>query len=106
MRHTAGFTYGALGNTPADSAFRAADLYHRAPSLAEFVDRLARLPLVAQPGTEWIYGPRTDVLGRVVEIVSGISLDRFFRERIFAPLGMDDTFYEVPTDRRASLAGY
>jgi CubicO group peptidase (beta-lactamase class C family) len=73
-------------------------------SLAENVRRLARLPLLHQPGTAWEYGLNTDVLGRVVEVVSGRPLDRFFAERIFAPLKMDDTYFVLPEAKRSRLA--
>jgi CubicO group peptidase (beta-lactamase class C family) len=66
--------------------------------------RLARVPLLFQPGTGWEYGLNTDVLGRVVEIVSGQSLDTFFRQRIFEPLNMQDTQFVVPPEKRARLA--
>ncbi len=73
-------------------------------TLAENVRRLAGLPLLHQPGTAWEYGLNTDVLGRLVEVVSGRPLDQFFAERIFRPLRMDDTFFLVPEDRRSRLA--
>ena len=62
---------------------------------------LAKLPLNFQPGEAWEYGPATDVLGRLVEVISGKPLDVFFRERIFKPLGMTDTFFYLPKDRLA-----
>ena len=77
-------------------------------NLADCCDRWAGLPLLFQPGTEWNYGVSTDVLGRVVEVVSGMSLDRFFDERIFAPLKMVDTGFFVrddQADRAARLYG-
>ncbi len=72
--------------------------------LADTVRRLAELPLGFEPGSRWNYGVSTDVLGRVVEVVSGQPLDRFLAERIFAPLGMHDTFFSVPADRAERLA--
>jgi CubicO group peptidase (beta-lactamase class C family) len=106
LRHTAGLTYGYFGETPADSAYRRADPSGRAADLADLMERLAALPLVDQPGDRWNYSFATDVLGRIVEVASGRSLDRFFRERVFAPLRMDDTFFEVPSDRRGRFTGY
>ena len=73
-------------------------------SLAENVRRLARLPLIHQPGTAWEYGLNTDVLGRLVEVVSGKSLGAFFAERIFGPLKMDDTHFVLPETKRNRLA--
>jgi CubicO group peptidase (beta-lactamase class C family) len=73
-------------------------------SLAENVRRLARLPLLHQPGTAWEYGLNTDVLGRLVEVVSGQSLSAFLAARIFAPLGMNDTHFVLPETKRNRLA--
>jgi CubicO group peptidase (beta-lactamase class C family) len=73
-------------------------------SLAENVRRLAGLPLANQPGTAWEYGLSTDVLGRLVEVVSGQSLADFFTERIFKPLKMSDTHFVIPQNKRARLA--
>jgi CubicO group peptidase (beta-lactamase class C family) len=73
------------------------------PLLADNVDRLATLPLNAQPGAEWRYGASTLVLGRVIEVVSGQTLDVFLRERIFEPLGMKDTAFNVPPEKLARL---
>ena len=73
-------------------------------SLAENVRRLAGLPLANQPGTAWEYGLSTDVLGRLVEVVSGQSLEQFFTERIFNPLKMNDTHFVLPEAKRSRLA--
>ncbi len=73
-------------------------------SLAENVRRLARLPLAHQPGTAWEYGLSTDVLGRLIEVVSGKSLDAFFAERILDPLKMNDTHFVLPESKRGRLA--
>src|SRR5262249_17491840 len=67
--------------------------------LAENIKRLASVPLFHQPGSAWTYGLNTDVLGRVVEVASGKSLDEFFRERIFGPLGMRDTAFYPPAEK-------
>src|SRR5205823_5954487 len=75
--------------------------------LAQACDDWAALPLLFQPGTEWNYGVSTDVLGRVVEVLSGLTLDEFFRTRIFEPLGMDETGFSVPeADHRRLAALY
>ncbi len=68
-----------------------------APSLTEFADRLATLPLVADPGTKWSYSVSLDLLGRVIEVASGMPLDRFLQTRLFDPLGMTSTYFQVPT---------
>ena len=101
LRHTAGFTYGFQNRSNIDAAYRAGKLesWHGAHDLESFVAALAELPLEFAPGTSWNYSVATDVLGAVVERVSGQSLDTFFRERIFQPLGMDDTFFHVPADK-------
>jgi CubicO group peptidase (beta-lactamase class C family) len=72
--------------------------------LQGYVAALAKLPLSFQPGDAWEYGPATDVLGRLVEVVSGQPLDKFFADRIFKPLGMTDTFFYLPKDRAPRLA--
>lgn len=98
LTHTSGLTYGFHHATPVDAMYRAGGFEWGSPpgaDLAECCDRWAGFPLLFQPGTEWNYGVSTDVLGRLVEVVSGMSLDRFFSERIFAPLGMSETAFWV-----------
>ena len=98
LSHTSGLANGFEG--PAGDYVRKANL-PRGGSLDERVKRLAKLPLNFQPGTQWEYSPGTgfDTLGRVVEILSGMSLEQFFQARIFQPLGMKDTFFTVPASR-------
>jgi CubicO group peptidase (beta-lactamase class C family) len=109
LSHTSGLTYGFLQVHPVDAIYRAAGFEFGAPKgmdLAGACDAWAGLPLRFQPGTAWGYGVSTDVLGRVVEVVSGQSLDAFVRDRILAPLGMKDTRWWVEgadTDRLAAL---
>jgi CubicO group peptidase (beta-lactamase class C family) len=109
LSHTSGLTYGFHYAHPVDAMYRAAGFEWGVPpgaDLAAACDMWAALPLVFQPGTEWNYGVSTDVLGRVVEVVSGQTLDRFFQDRIFAPLGMTDTGFWAPPadhDRLAAL---
>ena len=95
MRHTAGLTYGFFGDTPVKKAYNAANLFQGDFDNAIFVDRLAKLPLAYQPGTTWDYSHSIDVLGRVVEVVSGKSLYQFERENLLDPLGMADTAFDV-----------
>ena len=97
LTHTAGLTYGFHRVHPVDAMYRAAGFEWSAPpgaDLARACDVWAGIPLLFQPGAEWNYSVATDVLGRVVEVVSGQRLDEFFAARILGPLGMTDTgFY-------------
>ncbi len=95
LTHTAGLASGTGGPT-FELAKGLAEFRKPENTMAEYVRELAKLPLNFQPGTAWEYGPATDVLGRMVEVISGMTLDRFFAERIFAPLGMKDTHFYVP----------
>jgi CubicO group peptidase (beta-lactamase class C family) len=95
LRHTSGLTYGFFGPGLVKKAYLEAKLGDDDLTNAEFVDRLARLPLAYQPGTTWDYSHSTDVLGRVVEVVSGATLLQFEKERILDPLGMRDTSFFV-----------
>jgi CubicO group peptidase (beta-lactamase class C family) len=107
LSHTSGLTYGFLWAHPVDELYRRAGFEWGTPKgadLAEVCDRLATLPLLFQPGREWNYSVATDVLGRVVEVASGMPLDRFFAERIFAPLGMTETAFWVPEALQPRLA--
>jgi CubicO group peptidase (beta-lactamase class C family) len=95
MRHTSGLTYGFFGEGMVKKAYVEANLGADDPDLAEFTERLAKLPLAYQPGTTWDYSQSTDVLGRVIEVVSGKSLYQFEKERLLDPLGMKDTGFYV-----------
>jgi CubicO group peptidase (beta-lactamase class C family) len=101
LRHTAGLTYGFQNRSNIDAAYRAGKIedWHGNLDLDGFVAALAQLPLEFSPGTAWNYSVATDVLGLVVERVSGQSLDAFFESRIFAPLGMKDTGFTVPQEK-------
>jgi CubicO group peptidase (beta-lactamase class C family) len=107
LTHTAGLTYGFHHAHPVDAVYRAAGFEWGSPpgaDLAECCEQWAQLPLLFEPGSEWNYSVSTDVLGRVVEVASGQTLDRFFAERIFEPLGMTDTgFSASDLDRLAAL---
>lgn len=102
LMHTSGLANGFEG--PAGDYVRRANLPADG-SLDERVKRVAKLPLNFQPGTQWEYSPSTgfDTLGRVVEILSGMSLEQFFKTRVFEPLGMKDTFFTVPPNRLADV---
>ena len=99
MSHTAGLSYGVFGDTLVDRQYRDADILSNT-DLAEMTARLGKIPLQYQPGTRFHYSVSVDVLGRVVEVLSGQPLDEFFQQRIFAPLEMTDTFFEVPADKK------
>lgn len=101
LRHTAGLTYGFQNRSNVDAAYRESKMenWHGNLDLDGFVAALGRLPLEFSPGEGWNYSVATDVLGAVVERVSGQTLDAFFQTRIFAPLGMHDTFFAVPEDK-------
>lgn len=106
LTHTSGISYG---DGPAVSLYKQAGVYSwyfadKPEPMAVYVDRLAGLPFDAQPGERFVYGFSTDVLGVVVEKVSGQSLDGFFRERIFAPLDLKDTSFFLPAEKRDRLA--
>src|SRR5882724_6364226 len=94
LRHTSGLTYGIFGNTPVKKQYLEAKLFSDDPTNADFVDRIAKLPLANHPGTVWDYSHSTDVLGRIVEVVSKKSLYEFEKERILDPLGMKDTAFD------------
>ncbi len=106
LTHTAGLTYGFHHAHPVDAMYRAAGFEWSAPDLdlAGCCDRWAELPLLFQPGSEWNYSVATDVLGRVVEVVAGVPLDRFFGERIFGPLQMHDTAFAADAAQAERLA--
>jgi CubicO group peptidase (beta-lactamase class C family) len=101
LRHTSGLTYGAVGANPLKQAYIDMKVNDRGQTNAEMADKLAKLSLVYQPGTTWEYSMSTDVLGRVVEVASGMPLDKFIEERITKPLKMGDTAFEVPADKKA-----
>ncbi len=107
LTHTAGLTYGFHYAHPVDALYRQAGFDMGTPpghDLVTVCDMWAELPLLFEPGSEWNYSHATDVLGRVVEVASGQSLDEFFRTRIFQPLGMTDTAFWVSPDREDRLA--
>jgi Beta-lactamase class C and other penicillin binding proteins len=99
LRHTSGLIYGTRGKSLVNAAYIDAKIGDRSASNEEFVAKLSRLPLRFSPGDRWEYGVSTDVLGRVVEVVSGKTLGEFLNERIFAPLGMTDTGFYVTADK-------
>src|SRR6188472_1754837 len=108
LTHTSGLTYGFQQANAVDEAYRAAGFFLDPPpdhDLASACDVWAGLPLLFEPGAEWNYSVATDVVGRIVEVVSGQTLDEFFAQRIFAPLGMTDTGFSVSEAKSARLTG-
>jgi CubicO group peptidase (beta-lactamase class C family) len=115
LRHTSGLTYAFTGNSPVQRRYGEAKLFAGDPtyarqfltrdlSNAQFVVELAKLPLIAQPGASWDYSHSTDVIGRVIEIVSGKTLGAVLDERILRPLSMNDTAFYVPAEKYERLA--
>ncbi len=107
LTHTSGLTYGFHYAHPVDAMYRAAGFEWGSPpelDLAGAVDAWASMPLLFEPGTEWNYSVSSDVLGRLVEVISGQPLDRFLAEQVFGPLGMTDTGFSVPEPDQARLA--
>src|SRR4051794_9057029 len=103
MRHTSGITYGFYGDSLVRKAYAAANIYAGNFDLAEFAERIAKLPLHNQPGALWQYGHSTDVLARIMEITSGKSLFEIERENLLDPLGMNNTGFFVTEPERLKL---
>src|SRR5712672_2989147 len=103
MRHTSGITYGFYGDSLVRKAYAAANLYAGDFDLAEFAERIAKLPLHNQPGALWQYGHSTDILARIMEIVSGKTLLEVEREKLLGPLGMTDTGFFVTDPEKQKL---
>ena len=106
LTHTSGISYGG---GPAQQQWKEADIQgwyfaDREEPIRETVKRMATLPLSAQPGERWVYGYNTDILGAVIEVASGMRLDRFLLQHIFEPLGMKDTHFYVPREKASRLA--
>jgi CubicO group peptidase (beta-lactamase class C family) len=107
LAHTSGLSYGLFDpGTPIHTAYNERKVLNPATPLSDMIEQLAELPLTFQPGTSWEYSVATDVLGRVVEVVSGQSFGDFLQARIFGPLGMTDTGFIVPEAERDRLVGY
>jgi len=109
MSHNAGFSYGFFTETPVDKLQRDADPLNIDNTLDEFIRRMAKLPLNAEPGSEWHYSVSVDIQGYLVQKLSGMPFDKFLEERVFKPLKMVDTGFYVPKDkldRFAQVYGY
>jgi len=103
LRHNSGITYGFYGDSLVRKTYAAANIYAGDFTLAEFVERIAKLPLHNQPGELWQYGHSTDVLGRIMEITSGKSLFEIEKEKLLDPLGMNNTGFFVTEPERLKL---
>jgi CubicO group peptidase (beta-lactamase class C family) len=104
LRHTSGITYGFYGDGPVRKLYANSGLFEGDFDNAQLAERIAKLPLAEQPGTLWDYGHSTDILGRVIEVISGKSLYEFERERLLDPLRMPDTAFKVDDSKRGRVA--
>ena len=103
LMHTAGLTYG-WGNKPVDERYKEANIFERGTTLAVMVKKLGDIPLVHEPDERWTYGVSVDVLGYLVEVVSGMPFEEFLQTRLFKPLGMVDTAFSVPPEKMDRFA--
>ncbi len=107
LTHTSGLGYAQIGSKEANAIYAKSNLTAgigvKDDNLLDAMNRLAQLPLMHQPGEKWTYGLNTDLLGCLVELISGMSLDKFFKTRIFEPLGMNDTYFTIPKEKANRL---
>ena len=103
LTHTAGLTYG-WGNKPVDARYKALKMSAASATLADMAKTLSDIPLVHEPGERWTYGVSTDLLGYLVEVVSEMPFEAFLQTRIFEPLGMIDTAFSIPPEKRDRFA--
>lgn len=109
LTHTSGIGYAQIGSPTMNAIYYKASVVggiglQPGGLLANNIKKLASLPLVHNPGEKWTYGLNTDVLGYLIEVVSGMSLDDYFRKKIFEPLGMKDTYFYIPQEKQSRLA--
>lgn len=104
LRHTSGLTYGFFGDTEVDQAYRRNGVLLTDRNIEDTVSKLSKIPLLHQPGQRFHYSVSTDVLGRLIEVVSEERFDDYLQEHIFEPLGMEDTFFTVPRNKRDRFA--
>ena len=104
LRHTSGLTYGFFGNSPVDKIYMEQGILRRDANIEDTVRKLGTIPLKHQPGTTWEYSVSIDVLGRLIEVLSGMAFDDYLTERIFEPLGMHDTGFFVPEEKMNRFA--
>ncbi len=107
LTHTSGIGYADIGSREANAIYAKAGITAgvgvKEDKLLDAMNRLGKLPLMHQPGEKWTYGLNTDLLGCLVEVISGMTLDEFFKKRIFEPLGMNDTYFTVPKEKASRL---
>ena len=108
LTHTSGITYGDFNPGQIKSMYEKFDmvgvgLYHEEWTNEEFCNQLAKVPLIFEPGTKFLYGLNMDVLGRIVEVASGQELDEYFNQYVFQPLGMTDTYFNIPKNKQERL---
>ena len=108
VSHTGGLTYGFFSRSQVDTLYQQANILDRNSTLGEMVGKLANIPLRQQPGTQWHYSVGVDVQGHLLEVLAGKPLDQVLRERVFEPLGMNDTGFWVhertgPVSRRCTV---
>jgi len=104
MQHTAGFTYGIFGNTPVDRLYNEKGILSSDLTQQEFINAVAELPLLFEPGSRWNYSIAVDIQGYLIEKWTGVELGQFLNEHIFVPLGMDETMAWVPASKTTNLA--
>ena len=104
MRHTSGMTYGLFGDSRVDEMYNDANVLTGNKTVADFVDKLSKLPLKHQPGTQWEYSVSVDVQGRLIEVLSGMDLATYMSERVFKPLDMPDTSFRMSEDKSGRFA--
>ena len=104
MRHTSGMTYGLFGNSRVDKMYNDAGVLSGNKTVAEFVEKLSKLPLKHQPGTRWEYSVSVDVQGRLIEVLSGMDLATYMSERVFKPLDMRDTAFRMTEEKSGRFA--
>lgn len=104
MNHTAGFTYGRFSESQVDALYVKEDIQNPDTTLADMMEKLARIPLRQQPGTQWHYSISVDIQARLVEVLSGMTFDAFLEQNVFQPLGMKDTGFYVQAEKAARLA--
>jgi CubicO group peptidase (beta-lactamase class C family) len=106
MSHSGGLTYGYFGSTAVDKMYTEAKVLDPDQNLQSMIDRLAKIPLLFSPGERWQYSVSVDVQGYLVEKLSGQPFPEFLRQRVFAPLGMSDTAFYVPSEKQDRFAGF
>jgi len=104
LRHTSGLTYGFFSDTEVDRKYRKAGVLVTEPTIEGTVTKLGKIPLLHHPGTQFVYSVSTDVLGRLIEVVSEQKFDEYLNKNIFEPLQMKDTFFTVPTEKMERFA--